>query len=507
MKLLIYVSLFLTILGVVSGDIIISEIYYNPDGTDSGNEWIEIYNNGDSTNLSTWKFFENEIKHNLIFESASILEKESFGIISDNIENFKNNYPEYNGLLIKSTFSLKNTGEVLSLLNQNLTTVFKVTYNTFDNYPGTEIINLNEKPYVWDKSIGTPGSKYIIINDNENNITQDYENSTNQDTNNETNFSNNNEIINENNEILDCTISLNIETEKKIYENGETIEFYNKLSDTSYDFIIEYWIEDLYGKILKEKRETKNLAKKTFTPKNKDEKTIVIKSTLKSINCNNKNENNDVEHLVIVKKPENEIILNFSEDINLLGYNFYDNFIEVKLKVVKGNSKKSKVEIYIKNNEKKISEISNFDIYSHNIELKINVPVLLNDCVNKNKTYIIINGLGISKNEMLIVPEKNTILCKNNLTINKNNKIILNDSILQNNKSEIVEKIFSEPIIKHYNENLIQVKEEIEDRTFDEKISGKVIYESKNKKSKDYSIIFLTLSILFAAFVLKKLRE
>ena len=53
-------------------------------------------------------------------------------------------------------------------------------------------------------------------------------------------------------------------------------------------FIIEYWIEDEAGSIIKPRMNTTNLNKKSFTPP-KSYKSIIIKSRIAEIGCSNTN--------------------------------------------------------------------------------------------------------------------------------------------------------------------------------------------------------------------------
>ena len=94
----------------------ITEIMYDPAGTDSGREWIEIYNKGsDDIDLNTWKVLENEVEHKIVGESD--IKAGEYGVIADNIDKFKLDYPTYTGLIFDSVFSLRNTGESIGILD------------------------------------------------------------------------------------------------------------------------------------------------------------------------------------------------------------------------------------------------------------------------------------------------------------------------------------------------------------------------------------------------------
>ena len=103
-----------------------------------------------------------------------------------------------------------------------------------------------------------------------------------------------------------CNISIFIETNDNIFENGEKITFYSKLSNKTPNYLIEYWVEDIDGKIIKRKVNTTNQNKKSFTPKNID-KDIVIQARIAEIGCQDVNlDDNFAEKMVFFKtKPKN----------------------------------------------------------------------------------------------------------------------------------------------------------------------------------------------------------
>ena len=61
MRGFIYVIAFLFCTIFVNGSVVINEVMYNPSGSDSYDEFIEIYNNGDdSENLDTYNLCSQE---------------------------------------------------------------------------------------------------------------------------------------------------------------------------------------------------------------------------------------------------------------------------------------------------------------------------------------------------------------------------------------------------------------------------------------------------------------
>lgn len=96
----------------------ITEIMYDAPGTDTGREWIEVYNAGEPIDLVDIRLKENEVNHKITSHDGVQITQITNGeyvIIADNPAKFIVDYPTYSGKLFDSAFSLNNTGEGLSL--------------------------------------------------------------------------------------------------------------------------------------------------------------------------------------------------------------------------------------------------------------------------------------------------------------------------------------------------------------------------------------------------------
>lgn len=98
-------------------EIIFSEIMYDPIGSDSGNEWIELFNKTTSSMSigSDWRLNDGT-NHLINFShgSTNILSG-GFFVITQNASNFLSKYPTYNSPLYESAFSLANASGILKL--------------------------------------------------------------------------------------------------------------------------------------------------------------------------------------------------------------------------------------------------------------------------------------------------------------------------------------------------------------------------------------------------------
>lgn len=158
MRAVIWVGIFLVLCSFVSA-VSINEIMYDPAGSDINREWIEIYNNGSTIDLNGWKFYEGGINHGLSLKQGSwILENNTYAVIANNDVNFSLDYPSFSGTLFDSSFSLSNSGENISIKDNNGTFIDSISYLTLAN----EGYSLEFYNGSWRESTnlgGTPGSE------------------------------------------------------------------------------------------------------------------------------------------------------------------------------------------------------------------------------------------------------------------------------------------------------------------------------------------------------------
>ena len=114
------------------GDVIFTEIMYDPSGSDDPHEWVEIYNSlGEEISISGWRFKEGGTQHTISAYSGDLtLDSHEYAVIVDDGATFLNDYPSYSGTIIDSSFSLSNSGETLELLDDyNGNVVDTVSYS------------------------------------------------------------------------------------------------------------------------------------------------------------------------------------------------------------------------------------------------------------------------------------------------------------------------------------------------------------------------------------------
>ncbi|MCF7866139.1 hypothetical protein K9L67_00250 [Candidatus Woesearchaeota archaeon] len=218
-----------------------------------------------------------------------------------------------------------------------------------------------------------------------------------------------NETINEsefNTGNVDCDCSLNLNLSKNILEYGEQLKFKIDDCDSSSKLVYEtsYWIEDLYGKLLKKAYFTTSKSEKSFTPKyDKDTPAFIFANN----NCSN-----EVFELVVFKGEENELKEPF---LNVEYPNSVDDNFFLTLEGYKGDSGKSLVSVWVEEKGGKVSEVSKFYVENKYSNFKFKIPIILKDVDFSGNYELKVEGLDFSKTFDINIKKDKKI---NNVKIN-----------------------------------------------------------------------------------------
>lgn len=119
MKILVTTSLICLFFAThVSAEVIISEVMYDPAGSDSRQEWVELYNRGDQDALidSDWRFWDGSRHTVSLHQGTSTVPVSGYAVIADNAESFLARYPEYQGTLFDSTIAITNSSSTVAII-------------------------------------------------------------------------------------------------------------------------------------------------------------------------------------------------------------------------------------------------------------------------------------------------------------------------------------------------------------------------------------------------------
>lgn len=113
-----FVGALFLIPATAGAQVVISEIMYDLQvGSDSGREWIEVFNaSSNAIRLIDWRLYEANANHAITaFAGGDELPSGSYAIIADSPSKFMDDWPSYTGALFDSAFSLSNSGETIAI--------------------------------------------------------------------------------------------------------------------------------------------------------------------------------------------------------------------------------------------------------------------------------------------------------------------------------------------------------------------------------------------------------
>ena len=153
--------------GFVAASVWISEIHYNPTGSDSGYEWVEWYAPDGGVDLEEYSFREQGVNHRLsVYRGGFTIGSGERIVVVDNGDKFLQSFPDYQGTILDSSFSLNNSGELLEILDGEGNTVFSVTYDPASGGDGTGT-SIGLVDDVWYNVDASPGATNTIATDTE----------------------------------------------------------------------------------------------------------------------------------------------------------------------------------------------------------------------------------------------------------------------------------------------------------------------------------------------------
>ncbi len=166
--------------------IVINEINYNSSSSFDTEDWIELYNNSDtSVNISGWVFKDSEDEHIYTIPDNTILDGNEYLVLCNNVSLFNPLFPDVQNYIGNFDFGLSGGGELIRLFDADSNIIDSLTYDDSDPWPeeadgNGATLSLknpnmeNHLPESWAASIGhgTPGEiNDVFVNaENESNF-------------------------------------------------------------------------------------------------------------------------------------------------------------------------------------------------------------------------------------------------------------------------------------------------------------------------------------------------
>ncbi len=479
------ISLIFSLAINVDSKTIINEVMYDPEGSDNNKEFIELYS--DEAND-----FENytieDLSGNIdILKTVKKINGSYFLIVEEGFDYTNINASVYNvGATIgnnlnndKDLIILRNDSKIIDLF------YYSSDYGGSNNNHSLERINFNDistDPRNWIESklnYGSPGLENGLIDLNFNSLKI--------------------------NEFLPDPFG----NDDAQMPRGEFIEIYNEgEKEVSLD---NFYLEDKLSHRLKiDKTHSDNILIKGksyltvytnglfgFLNNDEDEIKLVYNNiVLDKVGYSfskedfswSKYKNNWIlTHPTPNLENEQGFILNKSS-VKIIKYDNKVNFgelIEIKLDIYKGDNNKNSIDVVIEKENIKVSNEVNLNIYGKYVNYTINVPLQIYpncDLKFEDGEYSLkVSGLDDNDKKLIKISGSNKELCNNKEEVEK----------------EVEKKVSTQLDL---NEDAGVIEENI----FKEKISGEIVYESSDIKTKNSMIYFLVITlfliILFLIF-------
>jgi hypothetical protein len=356
----------------------ISEIMYNPGCYGDKCEWLELYNNDTEThNLSDMELFVKDVKRPLLPINETLIPPGSYAVVVKNLENFSAEYPNMTALTaIGNWTNLANNGS--SLLLRNSTFIFdNITYEPVAA-EGRSLCRINDTFVECIPTPGAPAEWNTSFENNQTNATPPSDNTGD----------------------FACTVS--IET-GSVFESGVKMN-YDIIVNESVE--VEYWVEDIFGNVVKEPYRSNSTMNREWTPPDiEGSEAYVIFSRAA---CGN------ASKMVIVKGPQMSLFSSIS--IGPAEEAKFGETAMIKLSVYRGDTDRYAIDVFVKSSSEKISSVTTFHAKNKFRYYNISLPIQLKPNCNSefsDGTYdVVAEGLNITISAPITVRGTSSSNCK-----------------------------------------------------------------------------------------------
>lgn len=204
----------------------------------------------------------------------------------------------------------------------------------------------------------------------------------------------------------DQEISISLD-EDVIYQQGESISYDFTVSNSSFPFTIEYWVEDLFGRMVKSKYNSTNANAKTWKADILEEdRVLLLKANLYSL-CNDTNlSNNHIKKRFIVTNQGEIEIINNTNTTNVSDSSLSiikltpsepkcGDALKMEVEVYKGNTNKYALYAWVEQEGNQVSEVTKVNLRNKNTLYGLSLPIQLDmNCDEDDQdARVVIEGL------------------------------------------------------------------------------------------------------------------
>ncbi|MEA3343270.1 MAG: hypothetical protein U9Q92_03820 [archaeon] len=231
-----------------------------------------------------------------------------------------------------------------------------------------------------------------------------------------------------------CDLDVKVSARKFFFDSKEGLGIKVAVEDINHSgiehsFSLAYWIEDLFGNVVKgrhEKNYTINLSEtrsyNPHAPTITDSEAYVIKAEITDPGCNDTSmENNYNETMILVKgiageEADDESRIEITK-VNPKKTTFGD-IIDVSVDAYRGDTLKYSLGVWVERMDDgfDVSEKSTVHLKNKNTEYSLKIPVVIKSNCNekyKNGKYeLIAEGLGVRESTMITLSGLSSSLCK-----------------------------------------------------------------------------------------------
>ncbi|MDO8510983.1 MAG: hypothetical protein Q7S55_02355 [Nanoarchaeota archaeon] len=322
---------------------------------------------------------------------------------------------------------------------------------------------------------------------------------------------------------ISCNISLQFKiNESLFYEHGQSIEFKPELNDKSFPFVIEYWIEDLFGEIVKPKFNTTNTNEKSWKTNIQEQDRVLLLKAVAYPSCTDLNSSdNAAEKMFIVTKQETAASSPETEEkvaestVSIIKISpesaSFGEILGAEVEIYKGATDKYSVSVWVEKDGEVISEKTKAHLKNKNTFYKLTLPVQLdlncNEKIKDGDAQLIVEGLGLQEEKEFTVEGINEKLCPKKDDL-KTEKSATKETAKEDKKQTEKTKITNQSISllsqsKDLQPSLIAGKTQKKEVPGYE---GIVVYESVSEKSKNLVswVLFVAFGLLSLVLIIKK---